>query len=796
MRPLRLTMSAFGSYGSKVEVDFTKAGEGLFLITGDTGAGKTTLFDGITYALYDQTSGGARSGSMMRSQYADDRTQTYVELVFLCRGQEYMVRRNPEHKIVKELKNGKTAIRNVPKNVELTLPNGEVFPEKKQGTDARIIQILGLDAEQFTQTAMLAQGDFLKLLYTRSDDRKVIFSRIFKTGFCARLQEELKQRAFAAEEALEDWEKAVRQETAGITLEGEAAEELSGIRKNMGNYFPYEEILNLLNREQTRLRDRLKEKQRERELCSERLGELAEYLTVQEQVNRQFNQLEQISMQLQTATEAIVSVRRQRDAAKGEMEENEEQRQQEIADIQRSLPTYEKLEAAQRKEEQARTRLQKLEAEQGVIGELKRAVQDAESQWKEWIEQAGKYSQEYEKIYEEFFREQAGLLAQDLTEGEPCPVCGSTHHPAPARLSEGAVTQEVVQKARKNREKAEKKRESCERLYQKSREKYEQKKQEEETEAKILLAQAQTERELVSGTLLYESREEALTALNRHLAEKKRMEEAYARAQRKLEECQEQEHLSQGQRDQLLQELEGKVRCDLEESRREQRELAGKNQALETELQKGHTALEINDRIQKNLERYGKKRKGLEEQAGIADTLYRTANGRLAGSSKMDFETYMQRRYFRQIIREANKRLVKMTRGNFILQLKENEDAGKSRNEGLDLAVYSLVTDSVRDVRTLSGGESFMAALSMALGLADIVQRTAGAVQLEMMFIDEGFGSLDELSRNQAIQILEELAGDSRQIGIISHVSELKEQLDKKLLIQKGEKGSHLRWEC
>lgn len=796
MRPLRLTMSAFGSYGKKTEVDFTKAGEGLFLITGDTGAGKTTLFDGITYALYDQTSGGARSAAMMRSQYADERTQTYVELHFLCHGEEYVVRRNPEHKIVKELKNGKSVIRNIPKTVELTLPNGEVFPEKKQGTDTKIIQIVGLDAQQFTQTAMLAQGDFLKLLYTKSDERKVIFSKIFKTGFCARLQEELRRRALATETALEDWEKAVRQEAAGITLEGEAAEELSGIRKGMGEYFPYEKVWNLLQREQERQRDRWKEGQKEREACAKRMEELLEYLTVQEQVNRQFDKLEQISIQLKAATERIAAVKEQADAARKEMEEQAEERQREIADIQRSLPVYEKLEEAEKKEKQAGKRLENLEAEQGVIGELKRAVEEAEAEWRDRIEQAEKYSREYERIYEEFFREQAGLLAQELTEGKPCPVCGSIHHPSPAILSEGAVTQAVVQKARKNREQAEKKRETCERRYQKSREEYERKKQEEETQAKILLAEAKKELELVSDTLVYASREEALAALNHHLTEKKRLEEAYTKAQHRLEECQEQIHLGRGQQEQLQQELEGKSRGDMEEARKEQSELAGRKKILEAELQKEHTILEMNDRIQKNLERYGKKRKELEERAKVADTLYRTANGRLAGSSKMDFETYMQRRYFRQIIREANKRLVKMTGGGFILQLKESRDVGKSRNEGLDLAVYSLVTDSVRDVRTLSGGESFMAALAMALGLSDIVQRTAGAVQLEMMFIDEGFGSLDELSRNQAIRVLEELAGDSRQIGIISHVSELKEQLDKKLLIQKGEKGSTLRWEC
>ena len=155
----------------------------------------------------------------------------------------------------------------------------------------------------------------------------------------------------------------------------------------------------------------------------------------------------------------------------------------------------------------------------------------------------------------------------------------------------------------------------------------------------------------------------------------------------------------------------------------------------------------------------------------------------------MDFETYVQRKYFKQILKEANRRLIKMSRGSFVLQLKEGQESGKGKNEGLDLVVHSLVTNAIRDVRTLSGGEAFMAALS------DIVQRTAGAVQLEMMFIDEGFGSLDDISRTQALNVLEELTGSGRQIGIISHVNELKEQMEKKLVVSKGERGSSLHWE-
>ena len=174
--------------------------------------------------------------------------------------------------------------------------------------------------------------------------------------------------------------------------------------------------------------------------------------------------------------------------------------------------------------------------------------------------------------------------------------------------------------------------------------------------------------------------------------------------------------------------------------------------------------------------------------------LSRTANGNLSGSAKLDFETYVQRRYFRQIIQAANRRLARMTSNEFILQCRDIRALGSQGQAGLDLDVYDLVNDSVRDVKSLSGGESFMAALSMALGLADIVQNTAGAVNLETMFVDEGFGSLDDAARERAIQILKELAGEKDLVGIISHVNELKEQIDWKLNVIQTERVSRTEW--
>lgn len=226
MKPEKLILSAFGSYAGRTEIDFTAQTGGLFLITGDTGAGKTTIFDAITYALYGEASGGGKSGAMMRSQYAKSVTETYVEFFFLYAGEAYRVRRNPEYKIVKELKNGKLREQKVPAGVELTLPDGTVYPEKRSQTDAKIEELIGLSKEQFTQTAMIAQGDFLKLLYAKSDDRKKIFSKLFHTDAYWRIQENLKRRSFEMDRVLAENERAAEQERARVILPREELKEL------------------------------------------------------------------------------------------------------------------------------------------------------------------------------------------------------------------------------------------------------------------------------------------------------------------------------------------------------------------------------------------------------------------------------------------------------------------------------------------------------------------------------------------------------------------------------------------
>ena len=928
MKPLKLTMSAFGSYAGKNVIDFTGQQQGIFLITGDTGAGKTTIFDAITYALYNQTSGGERNGNMMRSQYAQQETETYVELEFLYRGQTYRVRRNPDYKITKTLKNGKIREQKVPHSVELTLPDGTVFPEKKNATDAKIIEILGLTADQFSQIVMIAQGDFLKLLYTKSDERKMIFSKLFRTDIYWKIQENLRRKSMEMDERIQENDRAFEQEKSRIILLPESEE------------LPLDELVE-------RLRERLKDALKEQNLRRANVEELNKKITKYEEINKLFVSLEKIRQtgkelearqaeskerrqQIENAlkadkvlvaeqqnlrqqqeveqsaqaiakmTETLANNQEMFETLKTQQQEAEAKQKREAADIQKkmlaleqSFPSYEALQNARSEEQQAqkvwedlgKTSEESFHKKKAGIAALKeqqkqqeQVVEQTKKNWEQTSLSASESAKHYEHMYEAFLKEQAGILAENLSAGCPCPVCGSTVHPDPAKLSDHAVTELEVEQAKKTRAAAEEKRDMAYAAFEAEKtEKQKLAQAVEKEEADFVLAQTiakqqrkeaeqnyvslqkiaeQIREKLVYPSLAeakkqYAAMQKALEAAEQEIERKRqkvselaeamntlkgqklaeeenqktakklaaKTEKEYAklleksgfvseetyhlailpeRSRSKLER-EEKEYESQCLRQQSEQKLlekqvSGKTYTDTTELNEQ---LKAEKQALkETEktYMELHTAYENDRSVLQNCAVYLEKGKKLESEDQVIKSLSKTANGRLSGSAKIDFETYIQRQYFKQIIHEANKRLLTMSNHQFILKLKEEANTGRKTNEGLDLSVYSLVTDSERDVKTLSGGESFLAALAMALGLSDIVERSAGAIHPDMMFIDEGFGSLDAQSRQQAIEVLAELAGDSRMVGIISHVTELKEQIDRKLVVSRTDKGSRAVW--
>ena len=214
---------------------------------------------------------------------------------------------------------------------------------------------------------------------------------------------------------------------------------------------------------------------------------------------------------------------------------------------------------------------------------------------------------------------------------------------------------------------------------------------------------------------------------------------------------------------------------------------------LEVVKEEEHTYLNNTESL-KSLDKIVSHAKEMIHKNHQLTTLYNQLSGNVSGS-RMDLETYVQRTYLERILIEANSRFYDMSAGQYELHLKNIEQAGEGKNKGLDLMVYSFVTDSEREINTLSGGESFMAALSLALGMADEIKESASGIDLDIMFIDEGFGSLDDHSRDEAVKVLMDMSEGSKLIGIISHVSELKQEIEDQLVVSKDDHGSHVKWQ-
>lgn len=1061
MRPVRLEMSAFGSYAGKVEIDFTRVKQGLFLVTGDTGAGKTTIFDAITYALYDQTSGGRRDGNMMRSQYAPKETDTYVEYTFSCSGKSYTIRRNPEYLRLGKRRSKDGTLRYVREApaVELTLPDGSVYQGKKRETDAKIAEIMGMDVNQFTQIAMIAQGDFLKLLHAESKERKAIFSRIFQTRLYAEVQENLKRSASELYSRLENNLKNANAQMSRVEyrelLEEEEEKRNRWEELKELEVLPYEEVLDSLEwmlqrgrqweireeEEQKILQERLyvlngrkkeaeavqklrdsleniKERQRILEDEKEEIQKIENRLLLAKQaepVRRQELLCRQTEKRMKEQEQLIWKTKEQLENERRLLKERLLQKEQarifgeaaeerwmangpKLLDAMEQYHHMEELEAELKKRKSQRetlwnrqqigkeevqryrksqqecrekmdlcaggkerlfslkTQKQTLEEEERELVGLADGKKQLESQERavRKLQEKAVYDRQgylsaherYELLAQTFLKAQAGILAMELVEGEACPVCGSTVHPNPCQREGDTISQEEVNQARRCRDELEglrdqseeqfrtkaadyrakretfekecerfgivwkqeqctekerwelvgqaisqavdacgQRRKQCQldmrRAEEQQRQYEEAKTTEQELSEKIrkqeqhLLEEEETCREaerkvqILEGTiqagreaLPYASKQEAAQRL-RELKDEK------ADAQRRMQETEEQAQ----EKTALVQELEGRIQeadrmlkkwsAEWEEEKRayasslagqgfaeeeayqeallseEQQgeleekiknyqakvhEASGMEQTLTAELagrapmdfnilerRISETTQELTKRREHQMKLHGmngknrevwtylketSQRQGqLEKQYALIGNLSRTANGTLSGSVKLDLETYVQRQHFRQIIHVANQRLAEMNGGEFLLRCRSVEDLGGRGQTGLDLDIYHVASDTTRDVKTLSGGESFMASLAMALGLADIVQRTAGAIHLETMFVDEGFGSLDDQAREQAIRVLNNLAGGNRLVGIISHVNELKEQIDCKLIVTRSDRGSLVQWE-
>lgn len=913
MRPLHIKLSAFGPYAGSTEIPMEQLGErGLYLITGDTGAGKTTIFDAICFALFGEASGPNRDASMFRSKYAAPETPTEVELTFLHGGKEYYIKRNPEYERPKKSGNGMTR---QAADALLRMPDGRVYTKVKDVT-AQVVELLGINKDQFSQIAMLAQGDFLKLLLADTKQRQEIFRELFQTKYYQSLQNKLEEKRKQVYGQVEDGRKSIRQYIQGIQADKDDVLSIDA-EKAKEELLTTEAVLELLDkliRKDQALKETQEEKLRkindELEAVNKRLG-AAEKLEAarkaaaeaEKELSEETPKLEKLTEAYQAAGEAwkdkaglekeangIEAQFSDYDAAdqlRREIKELKEKKNR-LAEAIRKHETEKdekaqelgglKAEVASFQDTSAEIvkisgRLEKLREEEEKTDELsddlnsysdtETKLRTAQEDYREKDEAFQRANVFYEKK-EQLFRDgQAGLLAEKLKEGEKCPVCGSTVHPSPAGRSKEVPSEKELEKAKKESERTRSLRDSAaeeagglkasfemqEKEIKKKAEKLlkteslaeapqkldelrsslsEEKKKAEEAlqkEQQKVQRKAELDRlipeleEKIEGlrkkieqqtsdaageeakSKEKEAQLEKLTA-GLKFANKKEAEEAAAGLSQKAEKLQA-AYDSAGralseQKEKILQlktrkaenekTLEAASPADAEAEKEVQEALKQKQQESIENGKRISTRLENNEAAKKNIAKQAGDTAKLEEQLQWIRALSDTANGRLSGKEKVMLETYIQTTYFDRIIQRANLRLITMSGGQYEL-VRLQEAANAKSQSGLDLGVIDHYNVTTRSVKTLSGGESFLASLSLALGLSDEVQSSAGGIRIETMFVDEGFGSLDPESLDMAYKALAGLTEGSRLVGIISHVVDLKERIDKQIVVTKEKSG-------
>ena len=1081
MKPIRLTMSAFGPYAGVVELPLEQLGdEGLYLICGDTGAGKTTIFDAIAFALFGETSGSARGTKSLRSDFAQPDADTYVELEFSYRGQTYRIRRTPLHTRPKKRGEGWTT---VAPTVEFEMPDGTVATKTNEA-NAAIERLLGIDRDQFSQIVMIAQGEFRRLLTSSTKERSAIFRKLFGTEYLARFQDDLAQRrrdlqndydalkrttdtladqadfGDATARALERQSRRAEGSLTSDRLRTMVGEQVS---EDEGSLSSRDELIAdarsvrdeasrrvalakeaALTRELMHQAEQRKIKGEQTLAYAKRVLEaetekdpqrekLAREIASHEASLEGYARLQKADRSVEDARKTMNAAQAAADKAAGEFAEADarskdalsalaayegaeaalaraqaalqkaetarkeaDRRMEAFAAFDKAKRQSDKLEAdshradaslleAEKSLDQARvsanqaranehelkdapaqlasaraakeradadlTALQDLQKRYyALCAAVRRAKTDAEDARRKYAESADAYEKAlaaHQSAQRRRLDGQAGVIAQTLSPGSPCPVCGSPDHPHPASLQEDIPTKaqveqlkiaadEALRKTRKASEAAsaanalvdkqqadldsfvaenggeealtraeaeakwtlaqanellrqaaesadalvvaQRATRAAENVEKTAQDDFDAKKtsahdaqtswqaakaatdtlrlslpdtSEQQAEdakmrahqdesnafekvqsaktrvvqherakqlvdsldirmkaatedrdkalddlslAKTRLSATEAARGEVAAGLAFGSLEEAQKALSDLRARKQVLDAARKEAEDAVRFAEQTVRDAAARQQTLLDQLEGTRSIDGEAEQARFAEADEKLARLESERDALIMRLNANKRIAASLDEISQRSATIEERFGAVAQLADVACGKLSGIDRVSFETYVQGIYFDRIIAAANRRLSVMSKGRYEL-LRRGDAANRKSQSGLDLDVFDNYTGKARDASSLSGGESFQASLSLALGLSDVVQSSAGGVQLDTMFIDEGFGSLDPEALQQAIAMLSTLSGGGKLIGIISHVEELKDAIDRKIVVTSGRSGSSVTME-
>ena len=927
MRPIKLVLSAFGPYASKIELDLSKLGEnGVYLITGDTGAGKTTIFDAITFALFGKPSGDIRDVKTLRSEYAKEEIETYVELDFVYHDEEYHIYRRPEYTYSHVQKNGEVKQRSKATDAYLILPNGERIVKPTEVTK-QVEQLLGMKRDQFRQIAMIAQGSFLEILNADTKERGKLFEKVFMTSKYSVLMDRLNQMAKESYLTLNDAKLRLQQIISDVRVPDILQEQYAQTLETfaMDGIQPVYDLLDeiiasskesteKLQKQKAQIQNQLQKSRKEE---TEKTKQLQDLLSLEKLLKEKPAKEEKANLYAERVKNDGEKYHIQIDALKKEQ-----------VQIEHELPEYESLTKLSTKLAEIRKQISiiskdletktnfKKQLDEDIALKQKEAYTLTDSELSlskvilkgEEIEKkisafhhASMIQSNYQnavnalkektqllqestdrkvilqKQYDDaqisYFANQAGLLALRLTKGEPCPVCGSLEHPRPASHSNKLVTEEEINQYKKKVDQAEKeyqitskacadaslkmnalqnelelvlksvteetvsfedvqlfidehtvqlKKEEKEistcikQLQQQSKRYQELQKMIPQLQQKLTAISEEVSQNQIAQTKLSVEYEQLQKQVQEITAKLKYTSETEAKNRismitKQILEYQQQinrlESESKLAMDELvyvsaqIDMLKGKVSSSIDEIPNQQKQL----KIIQTEIENLQVQQEEMLKCIHNTEMYESdaqdtKKKIVSESDAYQIKLSRYSslkeladvamgNGR-SSKEKITLQEYVQIAYLDRMIHKANERYLSMSNQQYQL-VRSAGTKDKRSHEALDLDVIDFSNGSIRPVSSLSGGESFIASLALALGMSDEIQSQAGGIQIDTMFIDEGFGTLDQDSLNNAIQTLTNLSGENRLVGIISHVKELKERIHKGIIVTKDLHGSH-----
>lgn len=913
MKPTYLKLSAWGPYAKEAAVDFETIGKkGLFLITGPTGAGKTTLFDGITFALYGEVSGDIREKDSLRSDFSPVDRQTYVELHFTHQGKSYEIIRSPKYERPK--KRGEGFIIE-PENGELKR-DGELIAVGTKEVTEKIHEILRVNYGQFKQIVMIAQGEFLKLLHASSKERTQVFRNIFNTSIYDEITKkvierskglfyqinELKSRIDESFKTMdmsgnEEWEDLLSYKNLNydrlIKIGKEALKETIASYENLKTEIALLETQIKTQVKELELGNRMEEKikfhektETELKLISENYKKSLEEL---EGVKEYPNEIEGLKIQLNElhqwikAFDEYEKVVLEGKKFKKDYRETKEKvetisKEKEVENeksqvIKKKLLEYESIEAEISRLTISIVKIENYLEKLNEIEKRKQEIEDAQIDLKKkqekFLEEDKKVKEmgrDLEEAQDSYRRMAAGILATNLKDGNPCPVCGSTHHPEKAEVKEGSINEGQLKEKELNYKEAgfllnkihqeaamangqldqlrktfsqtlsaaeiedvtllsdiinRNKNQLKDLQIEKTKE--EKRKRDQDQLLKDLeLSQANIEKWSNAYTLesdvLKDLEQKWYISLGQEKSLKEKLPDQYENRQEILElvtkvsDCVEKKskifYELTKEKDSLKIQYESK-KAILESSEAEieilkkqwmdKDILSLKTNLLDLEQSKDkgtNKAEHLKSIITGNkraLTSIGEKitmKNKLDEEYGIVADVEKAVKGN--NNKRLVFEQYVLGSYFDDILRAANLRLEPMTNGRY--ELYRVEGVGDARTkDSLEIEVMDYYTGKKRSVKSLSGGESFKASLSLALGMSDVIQNNAGGIEIDTLFIDEGFGALDAQSLDQAMDALSNLTKRNRFIGIISHVDELKERIDNQIHIIKTNSGSEIR---